>query len=180
MASVVPNGVALRRGRDTARPVHHNPETDRAMARWRRHCDHIICSYDTNNDDNVIIILPILSILIILQIVTYNTTSNNNWLTLGGAHKFCLHKCHTPAGLGTCSGGWGLPTLGCLCEALPNVGQVPRPTGVWQKGCLELIVFSGNTTLWQEKGWILVWSFLLSLTTRHSGASASTQCPIEM
>ena len=47
-----------------------------------------------------------------------------------------------PAGLGTCSQGRGLPTLGCLLEALPNMEEVLRPTGVWQKRCLELIAFS--------------------------------------
>ena len=34
--------------------------------------------------------------------------------------------------------GWGLPTLGCLCKDLPNIEQVPRPTGVWQKDMLKL------------------------------------------
>ena len=48
----------------------------------------------------------------------------------------------SPAGLRTCSWSWGLPTLGCLCKALPNMEQVLRPTGVWQKRTLELIVFS--------------------------------------
>ena len=38
--------------------------------------------------------------------------------------------------------GRGLPTLGCLCEALPNIEKVPRPTGVGQKGVWELIVSS--------------------------------------
>ena len=28
---------------------------------------------------------------------------------------------------------WGLPTLGCLCKALPDAEQVLRPAGVWQK-----------------------------------------------
>ena len=36
-------------------------------------------------------------------------------------YKFHLYKCRTPAGLGTFSLGWGLPTLGCLCEALSNI-----------------------------------------------------------
>ena len=61
---------------------------------------------------------------------------------LGSDYKCRLYKCCTPAGLITCSWGWGLPTLRCLCKALPKIGKVPRPTGVWQKGMLELIVFS--------------------------------------
>ena len=36
------------------------------------------------------------------------------------------------------------PRRGCLSNAVPNVDieQILRPTGVWQKGILELIVFS--------------------------------------
>ena len=49
-------------------------------------------------------------------------------------YKSHLYKYRTPASLNTFSGGWGLPTLGCLCEALPNIEQVLRPTGVWQNG----------------------------------------------
>ena len=53
-------------------------------------------------------------------------------------------KCRTPAGLSICSWGCGLPALGCPCKALPNTEKVPRPTGVWQKGFLELIVPSDD------------------------------------
>ena len=60
-------------------------------------------------------------------------------------HKFRLRKCCTPAGLGTFSLSWGLPALGCPCKALPNIEKVPRPTGAWQKGTLELIILSDKT-----------------------------------
>ena len=63
-------------------------------------------------------------------------------VALGSDCRFHLHKCRTPAGLGTSSWGWGLPTPGCLCKALPNIESVPRPSSVWQKETLELIVFS--------------------------------------
>ena len=45
-----------------------------------------------------------------------------------------MYKCCTPAGLSTLSWGLGLPTVGCLCKALPSIERVLRPTGVWQKG----------------------------------------------
>ena len=74
-----------------------------------------------------------------------------NWPTaasagIGSDDKFLLYKCRIPAGLGTSSSGCGLPTLGHLCEALPNIEQVLRPTGVWQQGILELTVFSEGIT----------------------------------
>ena len=55
--------------------------------------------------------------------------------------NFHLYKCRTPAPacLRAFSWGWGLPTLGCLCNALPNIKQIPRPTGVWPKGISKFI-----------------------------------------
>ena len=71
-----------------------------------------------------------------------HATSRPPPASVGSDYKFHSYKCRTPAGLGSCSWGWGLPTLGCLCKALPNIEKEPRPTGVWQKGTWELIVFS--------------------------------------
>ena len=78
---------------------------------------------------------------------------------VGGDHKFRSYWRGTPAGLGTLCmrsiyiclhlytfisfpWGWGLPTLGCLCKALPPIDKALRPAGVWQKGILEPIAFS--------------------------------------
>ena len=47
---------------------------------------------------------------------------------IGSQYKFHLHKCRTAADLSTCSWGRGLPALGCLCKALPNIEKVLRPT----------------------------------------------------
>ena len=82
-----------------------------------------------------------------------------------------IYKCRTPAGLSTVSWDWGLPTPGCLCKALPDIEyiciyiyiyiyiyiiviialpdieQVLRPTGVWQKGLLELMVVSDTVMI---------------------------------
>ena len=79
------------------------------------------------------------------QICTYPIGPLNHPLTnLGSDYKLCLYKCHTPASLSTCSWGWGLPTPGCLCKALPNIEQILRPTCVWQNMILKLLVFSDD------------------------------------
>ena len=45
-------------------------------------------------------------------------------------YMFRLYKCRSPAGV-LFLGAGGLPTLGCLCKALPNT---EGPKGDWQKG----------------------------------------------
>ena len=66
---------------------------------------------------------------------------------LGSDHKFQLCKCSTPAGLST-FWGWALPTLGCLCKALPNIEtSTETNTKNWQMEILELLVFS-DPSLW--------------------------------
>ena len=47
----------------------------------------------------------------------------------------------------TFSWGWGLPTVGCLCKALPDMEKVLRPTGVWHEGILKLLVPSESKAI---------------------------------
>ena len=56
---------------------------------------------------------------------------------IGSECKLHVYKYRTPAGLGICSWGRGLPTLGCLRTALPNVESELRRTGVWRKGIFK-------------------------------------------
>ena len=58
-------------------------------------------------------------------------------------YKFRLYKCRTPAALSTFSRGRGLPTLGCLCKALPR-----HRTSTETNRCLAKGGFGTYSALW--------------------------------
>ena len=62
---------------------------------------------------------------------------------LGSDQKCCVPARSRYSVLGTFSWGWGLPTSGLLMQSTSKRRtSILRPTGVWQRGVLELIVFS--------------------------------------
>ena len=67
------------------------------------------------------------------------------WDTNGNGYKFHLYMHCTPAGLSTFSWGWGLPTLGCLCKALPDIRK-----GTETDRCLAKRDFETYRALWTE------------------------------
>ena len=63
----------------------------------------------------------------------------------GSGYKSHLYKCRTPTGLSTFSWGWGLPTLACLCKALPNIEQhLPNTTSLNTPSKIRWLRLSGK------------------------------------